>query len=82
MPEMDGFRAAAEIRRMEAAGGGVSGRVPILAVTASVMESDHRRCLASGMDFVITKPAKTADLGRALVRAMHEAAAHAQCNPV
>ena len=53
MPEMDGFEVTAQIRRREA----VSGRhVPIVALTASVVDDGRRRCLAVGMDDYLAKP--------------------------
>ncbi len=58
MPEMDGLEATREIRRFERDNG--LKRTPILAATAHVMEEDKRRCIASGMDSVITKPIKQA----------------------
>ncbi|SEM63839.1 response regulator [Paenibacillus sp. OV219] len=51
MPEMDGIEATLRIREQTR-----YQNVPIIAVTANVMESDHRRYLAVGMNGIITKP--------------------------
>jgi CheY-like chemotaxis protein len=60
MPGIDGYAATAEIRRREAALGDQAGRrvrrVPIVALTASRLDSDQDRCLAAGMDEYLTKP--------------------------
>lgn len=59
MPEMNGFEAAAEIRRREQATG---GHIPIVAMTAHALKGDEERCLASGMDAYIPKPIRAAEL--------------------
>jgi CheY-like chemotaxis protein/nitrogen-specific signal transduction histidine kinase len=51
MPEMDGFEAT---RRIRAADNG--RRTPIIALTASVLDTDRQRCLDAGMDAVLPKP--------------------------
>ena len=64
MPVMDGYAAAAEIRRLEAG----NRRVPIIAVTASAMKGDVERALAAGMDAHVAKPIDRDELARV----MHE----------
>ena len=51
MPVMDGYAASVAIRALNRA-----PRVPIIALTANVMEGNHDRCLAAGMDDFLAKP--------------------------
>ena len=52
MPVLDGFEATRRIRAMETEG----RRVPVIAVTASVMDEDLQRCREAGMDDCLEKP--------------------------
>ncbi|MEX0845379.1 MAG: response regulator [Balneolaceae bacterium] len=53
MPEMDGINATREIRKIEENG---DTRIPIIAVSASVMPKDKERIYAAGVDDFIGKP--------------------------
>ncbi|HEX8771901.1 MAG TPA: PAS domain S-box protein, partial [Acidimicrobiales bacterium] len=64
MPVIDGYAAAEEIRRREAG----ATRIPIIAVTASVLKGDVERSLSAGMDAHIAKPIDRDELYRALNR--------------
>jgi signal transduction histidine kinase/CheY-like chemotaxis protein len=63
MPEMDGYEAAASIRKTEET---TLKRVPILAMTAHAMKGDRERCLAAGMDGYLSKPIRPDDLRQAI----------------
>ncbi len=53
MPELDGLQVTGAIREREKTTG---GHLPIVAMTASAMEGDRERCLATGMDYHVYKP--------------------------
>ena len=65
MPEMDGFEATRAIRVAE---GDDGRRVPIIAMTAAVLQHDRERCYQAGMDDFIAKPMDLEDLKRMLDR--------------
>jgi PAS domain S-box-containing protein len=59
MPELDGFGATQEIRRLEE---GTGRRVPIVALTAHAMAGDEARCIEAGMDAYVSKPFRPEEL--------------------
>ncbi len=69
MPDMDGLEATRRIRQFEQEEPG-RPRAHIIAMTASVLESDRLLCLNAGMDDFIPKPVRKAELIRALDRAL------------
>jgi signal transduction histidine kinase/ActR/RegA family two-component response regulator len=64
MPAVDGFEATRRIREM----GGAMARVPIIAMTADVLEGDADRCLGAGMDDYVAKPVDPPTLQAKLAR--------------
>ena len=64
MPVMDGFHAAAAIRKLECQ----HARPAIVAMTAYVLLGDRERCLSAGMDDYLSKPVDEHDLIFAIQR--------------
>jgi two-component system, sensor histidine kinase and response regulator len=78
MPEMDGYDATRAIRNFEkevleravipdpnssfGLARSMTGRIPVIALTANAMIGDQQLCLDAGMDAYVTKPAKVDQL--------------------
>ncbi|QWV95174.1 response regulator [Geomonas oryzisoli] len=65
MPVLDGYQATARIRALP------EGKVtPIIAVTASALEDEREKVMASGMDGFLSKPFREAELFRIIGSAL------------
>ncbi|KAJ8547721.1 hypothetical protein K7X08_011307 [Anisodus acutangulus] len=86
MPEMDGFEATKRIREMEsdinsriqlgqlppeACGNVSSWKVPILAMTADVIQATNEQCQKCGMDGYVSKPFEAEQLYQEVSRFFH-----------
>jgi len=60
MPEMDGFTATQQIRRIETEK--ALPRTPIIGMTAHALVGDKDKCIAAGMDSYLPKPIVALDL--------------------
>jgi signal transduction histidine kinase len=58
MPEMDGYEATKAIREFS--------KVPIVALTAHVMEGDKQKCFMAGMNDYVSKPINPKELAKAI----------------
>jgi CheY-like chemotaxis protein len=72
MPVMDGLEATTELRRR-------GKTIPVVAMTASALDEDRKRCEAVGMDGYVVKPMNMdtlrTEIGRVLARVRGETAA-------
>ncbi len=64
MPQMDGYAATGEIRRLEEG----KRHIPIVALTAHAMKGDEAKCRAAGMDDYLSKPIDRTKLDTCLER--------------
>ncbi len=58
LPDIDGYEVTRQIRKLK----DKKSEIPIVAMTASAMESDRKKCLDSGMNDFISKPFKSDQL--------------------
>lgn len=58
MPGLDGYDATRRIRQLA----GTGERVPIVALTAGVLDENIKRCQEAGMDELLAKPLRSKDL--------------------
>ena len=70
MPEMDGFDATREIRKLDIRAL-YDQHLPIVAMTANVMSGDRERCLEVGMDDYVGKPVQRDKLEAVLRKWLH-----------
>ena len=66
MPLLEGSEVARRWRELERERN--RPRMPLIALTASIMNEERERCLAAGMDCFLTKPISQADLLATLAR--------------
>ena len=64
MPLLNGFDATMQIRHREE--NGAKGHIPIIGLTAHVVEGTREKCLTAGMDGYLSKPINTEALWREL----------------
>jgi signal transduction histidine kinase/CheY-like chemotaxis protein len=75
MPNMDGYDAAREMRRIE--NDQMAPKTPILALTADAMLEDRDRAIAAGMDEHLGKPFRMVELGETLAELIADATSDA-----
>ncbi|WP_157437371.1 response regulator [Actinoplanes subtropicus] len=69
LPDIDGVEVARRVRAAER-DGHLTGRTPIVAVTADASAGHRERCLAAGMDAFLTKPLDLTQLQETLLEVL------------
>jgi response regulator RpfG family c-di-GMP phosphodiesterase len=69
MPQLDGYEATGQIRRLE----GSAKHVPVIALTACTTEEERDKCSAAGMNDFLSKPIRPQTLKDMLARWMPRA---------
>jgi len=64
MPGLNGYQAASRIRSIETG----RRRIPIVAWTAGTLQDQREKCMAAGMDDLMTKPIRSSMLQQVLAR--------------
>ncbi|MEO1052062.1 MAG: ATP-binding protein [Bacteroidota bacterium] len=64
MPEMDGFQATVEVRKMA----NPIGNLPIVALSASVMKHERQKAFEAGMQDFVSKPFRPEELWKVLAK--------------
>ena len=80
MPVMDGFEATIRIRQLEKEINR-NYRIPIIALTASVVDDDIQKCFDVGMDDYVPKPFKAAVLKDKLSKAVEASKSNVAITP-
>ncbi|KAI3979339.1 hypothetical protein MKX01_036383 [Papaver californicum] len=90
MPEMDGFEVTRLIRRMESIAnemvknGGPTGKpefhMPILAMTADVIQATYEECIKCGMDGYVSKPFEEENLYKSVAKFLNLKPSQTQCD--
>lgn len=86
MPELDGFEVTRRFRQRELGAAPPEGRAgvartPVIALTAHAADEGRQKCLAAGMDDLLTKPYKKAQLCETLRRWIGDLERPAQAAP-
>ena len=63
MPEMDGWEATRNIRKLEK---NSNKNIPIIAITAGTSKEEEEKCFAAGMNAFLTKPVAISKLKNVL----------------